>query len=401
VTELQDYYKTLQVHPQAEQEVIEAAYKRLAKKYHPDVAGSELEHSEMTMQRINQAYEILKDGNRRKAYHAQWQQVFAKVNHEGPTTQKMPASIQQSIMMAASTVTKYFEAIQATDYKEAYQLISRVDRQRLSLELFTQWQQAVRQIFALQNVSIQPGLSDLPTNIASFKDGHVLRFVVMTVDYNSLMERLEQDAFERRVVREQGQWRVQLGATDVEGAIRRFQSLSELMATKSHMKAYIDSYSKHDRVNGVFNKRGILELVDREGLRSSRYGRRFSLIMFGVVFKKSIPTVEQNAIEDYVAESLVRFCRELDSIGRWQEQVFMILMPETDLKGALQAAQKLKRKLSELCGRTPSKATCDFPIGVDVYPGSVAMAIDRLDFLYEASLKHKKFAIQSMRGPLE
>src|ERR1700738_5281808 len=34
-----DYYAVLQVHPSADQEVIEAAYRQLMKKHHPDVAG--------------------------------------------------------------------------------------------------------------------------------------------------------------------------------------------------------------------------------------------------------------------------------------------------------------------------------------------------------------------------
>jgi DnaJ-class molecular chaperone len=33
-----DYYKILQVDPSAEQEVIEAAYRRLARMYHPDIS---------------------------------------------------------------------------------------------------------------------------------------------------------------------------------------------------------------------------------------------------------------------------------------------------------------------------------------------------------------------------
>ena len=35
-----DYYKILQVHSSAEPEIIEAAYKRLVKKYHPEMACS-------------------------------------------------------------------------------------------------------------------------------------------------------------------------------------------------------------------------------------------------------------------------------------------------------------------------------------------------------------------------
>ncbi len=58
-----DPYKILQVDPEAEHEVIEAAYRRLARKYHPDVApGTE---SQERMVRINQAWEMLKDPTRR------------------------------------------------------------------------------------------------------------------------------------------------------------------------------------------------------------------------------------------------------------------------------------------------------------------------------------------------
>ena len=60
-----DPYKVLQVDPEAEDEVIEAAYRRLAKKYHPDVAPGP--DAQDRMVRINQAWEMLKDPTRRAA----------------------------------------------------------------------------------------------------------------------------------------------------------------------------------------------------------------------------------------------------------------------------------------------------------------------------------------------
>jgi curved DNA-binding protein CbpA len=60
-----DPYKVLQVDPEAEPEVIEAAYRRLARKYHPDVSpGAE---SQERMVRLNQAWEMLRDPTRRAA----------------------------------------------------------------------------------------------------------------------------------------------------------------------------------------------------------------------------------------------------------------------------------------------------------------------------------------------
>lgn len=64
-----DFYEILQVSPNAEPEVIESAYRRLARKYHPDVNPSP--DAEARMKEINEAYEILSDPQKRAMYDAQ------------------------------------------------------------------------------------------------------------------------------------------------------------------------------------------------------------------------------------------------------------------------------------------------------------------------------------------
>lgn len=63
-----DYYDILQVSPTAEKEVIEAAYRKLAQKYHPDINKSP--EAEEKMKRINAAYEVLSDPAKRAAHDA-------------------------------------------------------------------------------------------------------------------------------------------------------------------------------------------------------------------------------------------------------------------------------------------------------------------------------------------
>jgi curved DNA-binding protein CbpA len=69
VTGAQDPYKTLQVDPEAEDEVIAAAYRRLARKYHPDVAASPDIAARMAT--INAAWEVIGDPQRRAAFDRQ------------------------------------------------------------------------------------------------------------------------------------------------------------------------------------------------------------------------------------------------------------------------------------------------------------------------------------------
>lgn len=62
-----DYYKILGVSAQAEEEQIKQAYRRLAKKYHPDLNPNDSE-AEEKFKNVVEAYEILGDTDKRKEY---------------------------------------------------------------------------------------------------------------------------------------------------------------------------------------------------------------------------------------------------------------------------------------------------------------------------------------------
>jgi len=67
---MKNYYQILGVATTAEQEVITAAYKALAKLYHPDVNNSK--NAQERMVEINEAYQVLSDSNRREKYNQEF-----------------------------------------------------------------------------------------------------------------------------------------------------------------------------------------------------------------------------------------------------------------------------------------------------------------------------------------
>ena len=67
--EYKDYYQILGVSRNASAEEISKAYKKLAKKYHPDLNPGD-KKAEEKFKEINEAYEVLKDPKKRKLYDA-------------------------------------------------------------------------------------------------------------------------------------------------------------------------------------------------------------------------------------------------------------------------------------------------------------------------------------------
>ena len=64
--EFKDYYETMGVAREATQDEIKRAYRKLARKYHPDV--SEHGDAEARFKEVGEAYEVLKDPDKRAAY---------------------------------------------------------------------------------------------------------------------------------------------------------------------------------------------------------------------------------------------------------------------------------------------------------------------------------------------
>lgn len=64
--EFKDYYQTMGVAREASQDEIKRAYRQLARKYHPDV--SKEPDAEVRFKEVGEAYEVLKDPEKRAAY---------------------------------------------------------------------------------------------------------------------------------------------------------------------------------------------------------------------------------------------------------------------------------------------------------------------------------------------
>ncbi|MGB9833511.1 MAG: sensor domain-containing diguanylate cyclase [bacterium] len=154
-----------------------------------------------------------------------------------------------------------------------------------------------------------------------------------------------------------------------------------------------------DYLTGLYNRRHFLELAQKEILRAERYGHPVSLAMVDIDnFKKYNDRfghlAGDQALKD-LADKMKQNCREIDVLARFGGEEFVILMPETNIYGAVTMANRLKEKVERDLPFTISIGVADSEAGKTF---SIEELLKRADLaMYQAKEigKNKVVAFQA------
>lgn len=106
-----------------------------------------------------------------------------------------------------------------------------------------------------------------------------------------------------------------------------------------------------DPLTGAFNRREFTALSERESLRSQRYNRPLSILLFDLDHFKKLNDTYGHAAGDKALQRFTTLCcnalRNVDIFGRWGGEEFVALLPETDAEGASIIAERLRKTINE------------------------------------------------------
>ena len=144
-----------------------------------------------------------------------------------------------------------------------------------------------------------------------------------------------------------------------------------------------------DELTNLFNRRRILELLEIKLEKASRYKRDLALIMIDLDFFKKINDSFGHQFGDKVlrkiSEIMKQNTRNLDLVGRYGGEEFLLILPETNLEKAALVAEKLRQKIkkSDIEG-LDFKLTASF--GAVQYEGESSQQLIKRadDLLYKA-----------------
>jgi diguanylate cyclase (GGDEF)-like protein len=137
-----------------------------------------------------------------------------------------------------------------------------------------------------------------------------------------------------------------------------------------------------DSLTKIANRRSLKDTLKDEFSRAARSRREFSIILFDIDHFKHIndtyghPMGDRFLIE--IAKTTNALLRDIDMLGRYGGEEFLVILPETNLSGALDVSKRIKQAISEI---NIDGITCTASLGVAANCGvdSVATMMDHAD----------------------
>ncbi len=123
------------------------------------------------------------------------------------------------------------------------------------------------------------------------------------------------------------------------------------ITTRKENEAKLQELAKMDSLTKLYNRRYFIEIGLAELSRCKRHQHEISLIMIDADHFKNINDTYGHYTGDNVLRVLANTCEETfrkeDIIGRIGGEEFAVLLPETNLEGAVQVAERLRERIAD------------------------------------------------------
>jgi len=134
----------------------------------------------------------------------------------------------------------------------------------------------------------------------------------------------------------------------------------------------LERSSNRDSLTYLFNRRYVKEFIENEINLVERYQLKFSCLMLDLDYFKKINDSFGHLFGDFVLCELARLLkdsvRRVDIVGRYGGEEFIIVLPQTDMQGAIKVADKILSKVSQHTFSDPNyTAQLTVSIGVAEY----------------------------------
>jgi len=214
------------------------------------------------------------------------------------------------------------------------------------------------------------------------------------------------DTFEQVVHCNGRDFQVSAIAENQHDLVILLDEISELVRLRKEMKDYQEELERlndrlyresiTDEMTGLFNRKHIIELLEKEVARAERGLESLTIAMLDIDAFKSVNDIYGHQFGDFVlkefSDALVAQVRNMDYVGRYGGEEFLLIFPGTRIGDAVEILDRIESMLQVNEFRQGEAAvTLQFSAGVVQYNGeSIDYLIRRADeLLYRAKDRGK------------
>lgn len=145
-----------------------------------------------------------------------------------------------------------------------------------------------------------------------------------------------------------------MGATRRESIVEKYGLLQELLDSlrgrnAKQLQSLVKELVEYDPLTGLLNRNSLETKLNEEIARAARHKRPLSAIMADIDYFGNYNNTYGHSQGDralrHVADILSRQRRTEDSIFRYGGEEFLMLLPETDKKGAINVANNILQRI--------------------------------------------------------
>ena len=167
----------------------------------------------------------------------------------------------------------------------------------------------------------------------------------------------------------------------VRGTLEVLASHMAVSLANARMVKRLEELATLDGLTGLYNKRAMLEMADQKILAAKRFNRKLSVLVADIDHFKKVNDTYGHDVGDVVIKGLGdilrRAKRNTDAVARFGGEEFVIICEETDARGALLLAERVREELKKTVFHAPGKGatqtlsvTCS--IGIATFPDAGA-----------------------------
>jgi diguanylate cyclase (GGDEF)-like protein len=166
--------------------------------------------------------------------------------------------------------------------------------------------------------------------------------------------------------------------------VRIHHKLKVLQDELREKNQLLETLSITDPLTLLFNRRYLMDRLEEQLARTARYGTAVSVVMIDLDRFKSINDTYGHPMGDEVLRNTSRLLRDevraVDVAARFGGEEFVLVLPQTDLEGAVKMAETLRKKIESLThhlGGQALRATASFGVACSL-AGGAALTPDGL-----------------------